>query len=107
MSVSAVPETCVLLLPPRRRAAQNLDATTKHLMNKDRLNMMKKDAVLVNAARGPVIDEKALVVRTTATYAALLSPHQAAVSCCGLRAAHPLRQHLAWCSPLLPLIRTT
>lgn len=30
-------------------------------MNKDRLNMMKKDAVLINAARGPVHDEVALV----------------------------------------------
>ncbi|KAK9817771.1 hypothetical protein WJX72_001967 [[Myrmecia] bisecta] len=39
----------------------NLDAKTKHLMNKERLNMMKKDAILVNAARGPVIDEVALV----------------------------------------------
>lgn len=39
----------------------NLDADTKHLMNKERLNMMKEDAVLVNAARGPVVDEVALV----------------------------------------------
>jgi hypothetical protein len=38
----------------------NLDDATFHLMNEDRLNMMKKDAVLVNAARGPVIDERAL-----------------------------------------------
>lgn len=38
-----------------------LDKTTHHLINKDRLNMMKRDAVLVNAARGPVIDEVALV----------------------------------------------
>ena len=30
-------------------------------MNKERLGMMKKDAVLVNASRGPVIDETALV----------------------------------------------
>ena len=34
---------------------------TKHLINTERLNMMKKDAVLVNASRGPVIDEVALV----------------------------------------------
>jgi hydroxypyruvate reductase 1 len=39
----------------------NLDKTTHHLMNKARLNMMKPTAVLVNAARGPVIDEAALV----------------------------------------------
>eukprot|EP01026_Neomeris_dumetosa_P053841 TRINITY_DN4818_c0_g1_i7.p1 TRINITY_DN4818_c0_g1~~TRINITY_DN4818_c0_g1_i7.p1 ORF type:complete len:398 (-),score=64.05 TRINITY_DN4818_c0_g1_i7:60-1253(-) len=39
----------------------NLDADTRHLINESRLNIMKPTAVLVNAARGPVIDEKALV----------------------------------------------
>lgn len=39
----------------------NLDDSTRHLMNKERLSMMKPDAVLVNAARGPCIDEAALV----------------------------------------------
>jgi len=34
---------------------------TKHLINKERLGIMKKDAVLVNASRGAVIDETALV----------------------------------------------
>ncbi|WOL16791.1 glycerate dehydrogenase [Canna indica] len=38
-----------------------LDKTTYHLINKDRLAIMKKEAVLVNASRGPVIDEAALV----------------------------------------------
>lgn len=38
----------------------NLDENTFHLLNEDRLNMMKKDAVLINCARGPVIDEVAL-----------------------------------------------
>jgi hydroxypyruvate reductase 1 len=38
-----------------------LDETTHHLINAKRLRMMKKNAVLVNAARGPVIDEAALV----------------------------------------------
>ena len=38
-----------------------LDPTTHHLMNSKRLNMMKKNAILVNASRGPVIDEAALV----------------------------------------------
>lgn len=39
----------------------NLDDNTRHLINKERLALMKKDAVLVNAARGPCIDEAALV----------------------------------------------
>lgn len=39
----------------------NLDANTRHLINKQRLSLMKEDAVLVNAARGPCIDEAALV----------------------------------------------
>ena len=34
--------------------------STKHLINRDRLNMMKKTAFLVNTSRGPVIDENAL-----------------------------------------------
>jgi hydroxypyruvate reductase 1 len=44
----------------------NLDENTKHLINKERLDMMKPDAVLVNAARGPVIDETALVAHLKA-----------------------------------------
>ena len=44
----------------------NLDENTKHLINAERLNMMKPDAVLVNAARGPVIDETALVAHLKA-----------------------------------------
>ncbi|PWZ22970.1 Glycerate dehydrogenase [Zea mays] len=38
-----------------------LDKTTYHLINPERLAIMKKEAVLVNASRGPVIDEAALV----------------------------------------------
>ncbi|KAK9821913.1 hypothetical protein WJX81_003164 [Elliptochloris bilobata] len=44
----------------------NLDENTKHLINAERLGMMKPDAVLVNAARGPVIDETALVAHLQA-----------------------------------------
>lgn len=39
----------------------NLDDSTRHLINAERLRMMKPHAVLVNAARGPCIDEAALV----------------------------------------------
>ncbi|KAL4855140.1 Glutamate synthase [NADH] [Chlorella vulgaris] len=44
----------------------NLDDSTRHLMNAERLSMMKRDAVLVNAARGPCIDEAALVAHLKA-----------------------------------------
>jgi len=38
-----------------------LDESTKHLMNKERIAMMKKTAVLINTSRGSVIDEPAIV----------------------------------------------
>lgn len=38
-----------------------LDGTTHHLINTERLALMKENAILVNTARGPVIDEAALV----------------------------------------------
>ncbi|PHT45536.1 Glycerate dehydrogenase HPR, peroxisomal [Capsicum baccatum] len=38
-----------------------LDKTTYHLVNKERLAMMKKEVILVNCSRGPVIDEVTLV----------------------------------------------
>lgn len=38
-----------------------LDDTTHHLLDAERLALMKPDALLVNTSRGPVIDEAALV----------------------------------------------
>lgn len=38
-----------------------LDESTHHLINTERLRLMKENAILVNASRGPVIDEAALV----------------------------------------------
>ena len=38
-----------------------LDDSTRHLVNAQRLALMKPDAILVNSSRGPVIDETALV----------------------------------------------
>ncbi len=38
-----------------------LDPSTTHLINGDRLKLMKPNAILVNSSRGPIIDEQALV----------------------------------------------
>jgi len=38
-----------------------LDAGTRHLIDERRLKRMKPSAYLINASRGPVVDEKALV----------------------------------------------
>ncbi len=38
-----------------------LDEITHHLINAQRLALMKNDAILVNTSRGPVVDEAAVV----------------------------------------------
>ncbi|MFV0426292.1 MAG: phosphoglycerate dehydrogenase [Beutenbergiaceae bacterium] len=38
-----------------------LDESTRHLLDADRLALMKPDAILVNTARGGIVDENALV----------------------------------------------
>jgi len=38
-----------------------LNEQTKHLINKNVLNKMKKSACIINTARGALIDEKALI----------------------------------------------
>ncbi len=38
-----------------------LDEGTRHLLNDRAFSLMKKSACLINAARGPIVDEKALV----------------------------------------------
>lgn len=37
-----------------------LNEESYHIIGRDELNLMKKDAYLINTSRGPVIDEKAL-----------------------------------------------
>lgn len=38
-----------------------LDETTRHLIDAERLSLMKENAILVNSSRGPLVDETALV----------------------------------------------
>lgn len=38
-----------------------LTPQTKHLIGKAELKMMKKEAILINTARGPIVDEEALI----------------------------------------------
>ena len=37
-----------------------LTPSTRHLVNKERLNLMKSSAILINTGRGPLVDEHAV-----------------------------------------------
>ena len=43
-----------------------LNDSTRHMIGKEELELMKPNAILVNTSRGPVIDEKALVAHLSA-----------------------------------------
>ena len=40
----------------------SLNDKTRHMINSDAFKKMKKEAIIINTARGPIIDEKALII---------------------------------------------
>lgn len=44
----------------------DLNPTSFHLINQETLTYVKKDAVLINTARGPIVDEKVLIAKLQA-----------------------------------------
>ena len=44
----------------------DLNTTSIHLINQETLSYLKKEAVLINTARGPIVDERALITKLQA-----------------------------------------
>lgn len=44
----------------------DLNTTSIHLINQETLSYLKKEAVLINTARGPIVDERALIAKLQA-----------------------------------------
>jgi len=55
-----------------------LNPQTYHLLSREKLGLMNKDAILINVARGPIVDEKALVeaLKTKQIWAAGLDVYE-------------------------------
>src|SRR6267142_157572 len=61
LSATFVPKETLLAEADFVTVHTNLTAETRHLIDEAALRRMKKTAILVNAARGPIVDEAALV----------------------------------------------
>ena len=81
-----------------------LNSTTEYLINKTSLSLMKKNAILVNTARGPLINEEDLAIhlRSNSDFHAILDvlsqePPASDLSLIGLPNCH-ITPHIAWAS---------
>ena len=81
-----------------------LNRTTEYLINKASLSIMKKNAILVNTARGPLINEEDLAIhlRTNSDFSAVLDvlseePPTPDLSLLELSNCH-ITPHIAWAS---------
>lgn len=79
-----------------------LTDNTKHIVNRDTLSLMRKNAILINTGRGPLVDEQALAdaLREHRIYAAAVDvlteePPRNSSPLIGLDNCH-LTPHIAW-----------